>query len=217
MKTSTFEVGELVSTLSAAGVHRQIAMLSGVHHVDVNYVAGSATVHFDEAKTSHQEIRQRIIDCGYHCRGELVPAHVCEPTDHKMTEDAHTGHVAHGGSKGHAPKEMAPRSDPHAGHSVKLAQPMSEMTHDMGHAPGMSMQDMANDMRNRFFVALLFAIPVFLYSPMGKMFGDFATPFDLNRKVFLFIAATGAIAYPGCLSSSQLGVLRATGWSTWRP
>ena len=32
---------------------------------------------------------------------------------------------------------------------------------------------------------------------MGKMFGDFATPFDLNRKVFLFIVATGAIAYPG--------------------
>ncbi len=197
MKTSTFEVGELISTLSAAGVHRQIAMLSGVHHVDVNYVAGSATVHFDEAKTSLQEIRQRIIDCGYHCRGELVPAHVCEPTDHKMTADAHKGHMAHGGSKGHAPKEMEPGSDPHAGHSVKSAQPMSDMTHDMGHAPGMSMQDMANDMRNRFFIALLFAIPVFLYSPMGKMFGDFATPFDLNRKVFLFIVATGAIAYPG--------------------
>ncbi|MEB0024782.1 heavy metal translocating P-type ATPase [Pseudomonas sp. MH9.2] len=197
MKTSTFEVGELISTLSAAGVHRQIATLSGVHHVDVNYVAGSATVHFDEAKASPQEIRQRIIDCGYHCRGELVPDHVCEPTDHKMIADVHKGHMTHGGSKGHTPKEMEPGSDPSADHSVKPEQPMSDMTHDMGHAAGMSMQDMANDMRNRFFVALLFAIPVFLYSPMGKMFGDFATPFDLNRKVFLFIAATGAIAYPG--------------------
>ncbi|MGV8862977.1 MAG: heavy metal translocating P-type ATPase [Pseudomonas sp.] len=197
MKTSTFEVGELISTLSAAGVHRQIATLSGVHHVDVNYVAGSATVHFDEAKASPQDIRQRIIDCGYHCRGELVPDHVCEPTDHKMIADVHKGHMTHGGSKGHTPKEMEPGSDPSADHSVKPEQPMSDMTHDMGHAAGMSMQDMANDMRNRFFVALLFAIPVFLYSPMGKMFGDFATPFDLNRKVFLFIAATGAIAYPG--------------------
>ena len=70
------------------------------------------------------------------------------------------------------------------------------MMHDMGHAAGMSMEDMARDMRNRFLVALVFAVPVFLYSPMGRMFGDFATPFGLDRKLFLFIVATGAIAYP---------------------
>src|SRR3546814_18218500 len=108
-----------------------------------------------------------------------------------MTADAHKGHMAHGGSKGHAPKEMEPGSDPHAGHSVKSAQPMSDMTHDMGHAPGMSMQDMANDMRNRFIMLLLFAITVFLYSPTVKLFGDFETPLDINRKVFMFIVAIG--------------------------
>jgi Cu2+-exporting ATPase len=74
---------------------------------------------------------------------------------------------------------------------------MSDMMHDMGHAPGMSMQDMAKDMRNRFLIALLFAIPVMLYSPMGEMFGDFATPFGIDRKLFLFVVATAAIAYPG--------------------
>lgn len=61
MKTSTVEVGELVSSLSAAGVQRQIAALPGVHHVDVNYVAGSATVHYDETKTSLEAIRKRIV------------------------------------------------------------------------------------------------------------------------------------------------------------
>ena len=50
------------------------------------------------------------------------------------------------------------------------------MMHDMGHAPGMSMQDMADDMRSRFLVALMFAVPVFLYLPMGTMFGNFPTP-----------------------------------------
>ena len=50
MKTSTIEVGELVSTLSAAGVHKQLSTLPGVHHADVNFVVGSATVHCDEAK-----------------------------------------------------------------------------------------------------------------------------------------------------------------------
>ena len=74
--------------------------------------------------------------------------------------------------------------------------PKADMMHDMGHAPGMSMQDMARDMRNRFLVALVFAVPVFLYSPMGEMFGDFSVPFGMDRKLFLFIVATGAIAYP---------------------
>ncbi|MEW6703303.1 MAG: heavy metal translocating P-type ATPase [Pseudomonadota bacterium] len=219
MKTSTVEVGELVSSLSAAGVQRQIAALPGVHHVDVNYVAGSATVHYDETKTSLEDIRRRIVDCGYHCRGEMLPAHVCPPevhAEHAGHEDhaahgAHAGHAAHGHSAHAAATPpastsgttKAPPAAPHAGHAAHAghggdaAHQTSDMMHDMGHAPGMSMQDMAKDMRNRFLVALLFSIPVFLYSPMGKMFGDFATPFGMDRNLFLFIVATGAIAYPG--------------------
>jgi len=188
MKTSTIEVGALVSTLSAAGVEKQLSKLPGIDHVDVNYVAGSATVHFDESRISLESIRQCIIDSGYPCRGELVPAHVCSPADHKTTGEADAGHATHTGHEMHGA---------HAGHGGVSAQPMSDMMQDMGHAPGMSMEGMANDMRNRFFVALLFAIPVFLYSPLGRMFGDFATPFGLDRKLFLFIVATGAVAYPG--------------------
>jgi len=175
MKTSNIEVGELVSSLSAAGVARQLKALPGMHQVDVNYVAGSASVHFDEAQLTLEAIRQRVTDCGYHCRRELLPAHVCDPADHLVAADAHAGH---------------------AGHGEASAEHKADMMHDMGHAAGMSMQDMATDMRNRFLVALVFAIPVFLYSPMGEMFGDFSTPFGMDRKTFLFIVATGAIAYP---------------------
>ena len=212
MKTSTIEVGELVSTLSAMGVARQLNALPGVLHVDVNYVAGSATVHYDEARTSLEAIRQRVVECGYHCRGELAPAHICAPADHRMPGDAHAGHVKASGAGGQragvepiAKQPAAPAQDPHAGHGGHgthaghigpAADPKADMMHDMGHAPGMSMEDMARDMRNRFLVALVFAIPVFVYSPMGAMLGDFAVPFGLERKLFLFIVATGAIAYP---------------------
>src|SRR5450755_352036 len=96
MKTSTIEVGELLSTLSAAGVGRQLSTLPGVHRADVNYVAGSATVQYDESLTTLASIRQRVADCGYHCRGELVPAHVCEPADREPMEDRHAGHADHG-------------------------------------------------------------------------------------------------------------------------
>ena len=216
MKTSTIEVGELVSTLSAAGVHRKLSTLPGVQHADVNYVAGSATVHYDEAKITLDAIRQRVVDCGYPCRGELVPAHVCGPADHKAGGEAHAGHAMPAGATGKstpaAPVAEEPAGtakDPHAGHGAhegaggaagslagdKVGE-KADMMHDMGHAPGMSMQDMAKDMRNRFLVALVFTVPVFLYSPMGQMFGDFPTPFGLDRKLFLFIAATAAIAYP---------------------
>ena len=214
MKTSTIEVGELVSTLSAAGVERQLSTLPGVHHADVNYVAGSATVHYDESLTPLEAIQQRVTDCGYYCRGELVPAHVCDPAGHESAASVHSGHGhrASGSAAGHGAgndvgikRATALVEDTHAahrehgshpGHGGSATKDKADMMHDMGHAAGMSMEDMAHDMRNRFLVALVFAIPVFLYSPMGRMFGDFATPFGLDRKLFLFIVATGAIAYP---------------------
>ena len=162
MASSTVEVGELVSTLSAAGVQRQLSTLLGVRHADVNYVAGSATVHCDEAKITLDAIRQLVVDCGYHCRGELAPAHVCEPADH-TTAPAKHGHAGHGDHTAHA---ASGTSSPDNQASNK-----ADMMHDMGPASGMSMQGMADDMRNRFLVALAFALPVFLYSPMGAMNG----------------------------------------------
>lgn len=185
MQISTLEIGNLLSPLGAEGVKKQLLKLPGVQHVDANYAAGSATVHYDETKTTLAGIRDAINQCGYHCRGELLPAHLCEfsgmpPKDTAQLRPApHDQHAHHAGRHEHHGQAMQP-----------------DMMHDMGHAPGMSMEDMVIDMRNRFFVALFFAIPVFLYSPMGAMFGDFPVPFDMDRKIFLFILATGAIAYP---------------------
>jgi hypothetical protein len=119
----------------------------------------------------------------------------------KPVEELHAGHGDHGS---------------HRGKGDSSARQKADMLHDMGHAPGMSMQDMVRDMRNRFLVALVFAVPVFLYSPMGKMFGEFATPFGLDRKLFLFIVATGAIVCPVWAFWSLTGGLRATRSPTWR-
>lgn len=174
MKTTTIEVGDLITPLSATGVERQLAGLPGVHHADVSYVSQSATVHYDESKITPEVIRQQVIECGHHCRGEVVPAHVCKHGEHAGTHAGHDKHAAHGMSAG-----------------------ASDMMHDMGHAPGMSMEDMSRDMRNRFLVALAFAVPVFVYSPMGEMFGKLPVPFGLDPKFFLFILSTGAILYPG--------------------
>jgi len=215
MKSINVEVGGLVSSLSAEGVRRKLLQLPGVHHADVNYVAGSATVHLDEGQLSVEDLRQRIAECGYHCRGEQTPKHVCAPAAGVSADPSHAVHGHHGaparqaqemgheGHHAHAPataaraKAAATTPAAHAAHQAHAGDPaMDDMMHDMGHGSG-SMQDMARDMRNRFFVALVFAIPVFFYSPMGKMFGDFQTPFGLDDKLFLFFLASAAIIYPG--------------------
>jgi len=71
-----------------------------------------------------------------------------------------------------------------------------DMAHEMGHGAGMDMQAMVRDMRNRFWVALVFSIPIFIYSPMGNMFTPPAPPFGFNINVWLFFLASAAILYP---------------------
>ena len=65
---------------------------------------------------------------------------------------------------GSGAKAPTPVNDVQAGHGGhgsyggpgdSSADQKSDLMHDMGHAPGMSMQDMARDMRNRFLVAML--------------------------------------------------------------
>jgi Cu2+-exporting ATPase len=178
-QSSTFEVGNLLSPLSARGVEKRLRALPGVMDATVNPAGASATVTFDADRIGADDIRSAIEACGHHCAGELKPRHICdaETADHGRHE--HAAHM-------HPPAGHRPAGGDH-----------HDMMHDMGHAPGQSMEDMVRDMRKRFFVALAFAIPVFLYSPMGAMFGDFGVPFGMDRKLFLFLVASGAILYPG--------------------
>lgn len=200
MKTSIVEVSGMLSALSARGVEKRLAHLPGVRRVEVNYVSGGATVEYDEQLIDIKRIKAAIHACGYHCTGELLPKHVCVPEDPPevvMTMPAGpvmtmpAGHAAH--AAGHAE---------HTGHTapawstVRPVAHTDEMAHEMGHGAGMDMQAMARDMRNRFLVALVFSVPIFLYSPMGGMFTPPAPPFGLTLTLWLFILASAAIIYP---------------------
>mgnify|MGYP003647538781 CR=1 FL=1 len=183
MKTTVIEVAGLLSVLSAAGVEKQLGRLPGVRKAEVNYVAGSATVTYDESQIDLNTIKKRVHECGYHCAGELQPKHVCQPVDPPSeavaasaagdTHRGHGGHVAHTEEGG-----------------------KDEMAHDMGHGGGMDMQSMVRDMRNRFWVCLLFAIPIFVYSPMGGLFTPPEPPFGLALNQWLFVLASIAIIWP---------------------
>jgi Cu2+-exporting ATPase len=66
-----------------------------------------------------------------------------------------------------------------------------------GHHAGMSMDDMARDMRNRFLVAALLSIPILLWSPIGREVIGFeaAAPFGLRDDVFSLILSLPVIFY----------------------
>ena len=184
MKTSVIEIGGLLSALSARGVEKQLSKLSGVKKVEVNYVAGSATVAYDEAVVDLKTIKARVHECGYHCAGEQLPKHVCEPEDPP-------GEAAVVSMPGHAEHAHAAVTE-HAGH----AGAKDEMAHEMGHGGGMDMQAMVRDMRNRFWICLIFTVPIFIYSPMGGLFVPPVPPFGLDLNRWLFLLATVAVIWP---------------------
>ncbi len=178
--TRNFSISGLFTALDNLAVEKRIASLPGVHHASVNPAAASASVMFDPAIVTESELIQAIRDCGVHCNGEAVPHHICTPTAETSGHAGHHAHHGHGAAKASAPM---------AGH---------DMHADMGHGPGGDMKAMARDMRNRFFVALVFTIPVFLWSDMGHMIGFTAPPpFGIDRNLLLFIFATLAVIYPG--------------------
>jgi len=130
--------------------------------------------------------------------------------------DEHAGHAGHAlpaakpdEHAGHAMPAAKPaaKAEAHAGHDMAAMgaeagemEAMADAMHrEMGHGGGMSMEGMVRDMRNRFFVAFILAIPVFLYSPL---FTDYfkmqlPLPFGLSNEVLSFLLTTPAVIYGG--------------------
>lgn len=94
MKTVNIEVHGLLSAMSGRGLEKQLLKMTGVKKAEVNYVAGSATVVYDETVIDLKSIKVRVQECGYHCTGEQLPKHVCVPEDHPDAVP-HSGHGEH--------------------------------------------------------------------------------------------------------------------------
>jgi len=108
--------------------------------------------------------------------GETVATHAAPMID---TAAAHSAHGTHNMSA-QASHQPPPTHDEHA---------------MMGHA-GMSAKGMARDMRNRFFVSLVFTIPIFITSHLAELFGlMIPPPFGLSVPLFGFLMATPVVLY----------------------
>jgi P-type Cu2+ transporter len=170
--TAILHVGGLHYASEKAVVERVLANRPGVARVEANPVAQTATVEYDPETTSVEALRHWVEECGFHCAGRSVPGHVCDP----LAEEGRDAPV-----HDDAAIERADHADGH-GHG--------------GHA-GMSMAEMVRDMRNRFLVAALFAIPIALWSPLGEfLFGSTPpTPFGIGDDLWQFFLSLPVIFY----------------------
>ena len=201
MTTSTFDVGDLFSVLGARGIEKQLRRIAGVDRVAVNSVTGSTTVTYDANRTSLAALQAAIKECGFHCAGEALPRHVCDshtmqdvPAPAKpVTASGSTPSVAGNSAMPMAGMNPADMQADHAAHGTKKNDAMAQ---EMGHGAGMDMQAMALDIRNRFWIALAFGVPIFAFSPMGMDFIKIPPPFGLRLDLVLFVLASLAILYP---------------------
>ena len=126
-----------------------------------------------------------------------APTPPAPATDASSAPAAAPDHKGHAGHEGHA--------TPGAPSAMS-----ADMAHEMGHS-GTDMQAMVNDMRNRFWICLLFTIPLFFYSPMG-LFEPPEPPFGIELNVWLFGLASLAILYPSWpfFVSAWRGLMKGT-------
>ena len=149
--------------------------------VAANPSAQTATVTYDPNQTSVAALRRWVEQCGYHCAGQSVPLHVCEPlAEPADVAAAHTAHMDHAAHVAAAPRVISPEAA--MGHG--------------GHA-GMSMDAMVRDMRNRFLVAAVLSVPILLWSRIVREVLGFEVPapFGLRDDVFQFLLSLPVIGY----------------------
>ncbi len=155
----------------------------GVIEVEANPISQTATVTYDPEQTRVAELSRWITDCGFHCAGQSVPEHICDPMQEPRGELP-------------PPAEPPLAHEEHAGPVDQMRGSPDEMMGHGGHGE-ISMAAMVADMRNRFFVALFFSIPIVLWSPIGRdVLGlEVATPFGLREDVWTLLLSLPVIFY----------------------
>ena len=138
MREVVLEAGGLVRGSTAPALDAFLRRQPDIHHAEANYLSDTVTVGYDEARITQAEIERLIEACGFHCRGEVVPRHVCVPRP--------------GVAAAHRPPALEP-PHVHATHPAAeeaAATELAPVAHEMGHGAGMNMEQMVRDMRAAF-------------------------------------------------------------------
>lgn len=81
MRKDIVEVDWLLFPEDARAVEQRLRATPGIQRADVNPVTGLAVVAYDERQLGIADIQRVVAECGYHCRGVVVPRHLCAPAE----------------------------------------------------------------------------------------------------------------------------------------
>ena len=168
-----------------------VRALDGVRSADLDYQRGELDVVLDPSLLDEERVRDAVRRRGYRCEGDAG--------------GTTTGQLAH--TEQHAPITCGTKHDrmqyelSHTRADEEHHDPAHEASHE-GHG-GMShdMSDptmavaMERDMRNRFFVALVFAIPVVLLSPLAVNTFGFEPIKSQDARNWLMLALSAPIVW----------------------
>lgn len=148
-----------------------------------------AQSHAHKSHTSMASVANKpdevVVEPEAYAHGELHASDIT-PADHLI----HSDHEAF------AHEQTFGRGNADGQHKMHGGEKSDAMAHEMGHDAGMDMQGMVRDMRNRFWIAFAFSLPIFFFSPMGMEFIQIPPPFGLRLDLVLFVLASAAILYP---------------------
>jgi Cu2+-exporting ATPase len=162
MKTRivVLEVSGVQWASSKSIVESTLLRQPGVIVVEANPVSQTANVSYDPELTSQAQLSDWIIACGYHCAGQSVPNHICDPAHDGGEAPLGDGHHMHAAQHHAAPVASPLPSEPtqeqsepdsatgheehtHAGHAAdySAAVPAEHEGHGNHAAPARSSQD----------------------------------------------------------------------------
>ena len=181
-RTEVLDVRGLRFATETNVVEAVLGRQPGVIGVDANSTAQTATVTYDPAVATLEDLRGWVRDCGYHCAGLSVPQHVCAPMPVGAVTSEEAGHDMPG----------------HDMSAEGMASDEAMDGHDHG---GMSMEAMADDMRNRFVVAVVLAVAITMYSHIGMeiLKLDLPIPFGIRNDVWQLLLSLPVIFWSASL------------------
>lgn len=190
MKTVTVPIQGLNVAGCAREIEKRLSKVEAIGAVEASYVSQTATITYDPARLSEEQLRAMVANCGFAC-GEPLVAIGSMPVEEG---DGHREHRIPSPLVGPAlmPAPVVPvRIEAPPVHHVR------GMAHDMSD-PVMA-RAMEVDIRTRFFVALVLTIPVILYSSLGtRLFGvHLPTPGGLQPNWVLLILSTPIVWWCG--------------------
>src|SRR6478609_3271849 len=89
VSTAVIEVSGVHWASSKAVTEAVLGRRPGVIGVDAKPVSQTATVTYDPARTNIAALTGWVRACGYHCAGQSVPDHLCDP----LAEPTGQGHT----------------------------------------------------------------------------------------------------------------------------